>query len=122
MINATVFYFIIMEVAVSVRPLDWVMTITQSQNLQKYDPTSITKLQQQYLLNEQNQKSKESVTKIPDNDHNTESMEPLKNGMQNNSQFSSQQSQQKFHSESHESIPEKAILDNNNGHSIDILG
>lgn len=112
----------IMEVVVSVRPLDWVMTITQSQNLQKHDPTSIVKLQQEYLLNEQNQKNKESVTKIANNDHNTESMEPLKNGMQNNSQFSSQQFQQNSHSQTHESIPEKAILDNNNGHSIDILG
>lgn len=111
-----------MEATVSVRPLDWVMTITQSQNLQKHDPTSITKLQQQYLLNEQNQKNKESVTKIPDNDHNTESMEPLKNGMQNNSQFSSQQSQQHFSPQSNENTPEKAILDDDNGHSIDILG
>jgi len=105
----------------SVRPLDIMMAITQSQNLKSPDSDAPLKYAQQAQhLVDQNIKSKEAVLRIPDNENHTEVMDTIKQGMTDNSQGFFSDSE--YHENPPEEFPEKAILDDDNGNSIDIIG
>lgn len=104
-----------------IKPIDMMMTITQSQNIKSQESDQNIKhaIQAQQLA-DQNTRSKEAVSRIPDDDNHTEVMDTIKQGMtDNNGEFNS--SSHHKHSEEEE-IPDKALLDEDNGHSLDIMG
>lgn len=105
----------------SIKPLDIMMSITHSQNNKPLDSDhNIKHAQQAEMIGNQNQKNKESVSKIPDDENNTEQMDTIKQGMTDNSAFYHDDSSKKQNQD--EYIPDKALLDDDNGHSIDLLG
>ncbi len=103
-----------------IRTVDILMAITNSQNYIAGDHTQNVRhaaAVQQFI--NQNQKTNESVPKIPD-DIDVE-MEIIKQGMPNNNadMMSSKEHKSKKDSKSH---PDKEILDDNHGKSLDITG
>lgn len=103
----------------SVKPLDIMMTITQSQHVKSPDADhNIKHAVQEEQLALQNLKNKESVAKIPDEENNTEIMDTIKQGMGNNDSHS----HNAFNKENELEIIEKALLDDDNGHNLDIIG
>ena len=105
----------------SIKPINMMMAITQSQTLKPLDSDHDIKYAQhaQTIVN-QNQKNKESVVRIPDDENHTEIMDTIKQGM-NDFQEDTNNSQH-HHKEEDLDIPEKSLLDDDNGHSIDIIG
>ncbi|MGL4562746.1 MAG: hypothetical protein ACRCVW_02680 [Brevinema sp.] len=102
------------------RPLEHVMSITQSQNLKPIDPSQDLKhAQQAQILSEQNEKQKESISKISDH-NNTELMNNIKSGLNNSSQQHFQENHESA-SQPEQQVVEKAILDEHNGKNIDII-
>ncbi len=102
-----------------IRTVDILMAITNSQNYIAGDHTQNVRhaaAVQQFI--NQNQKANESVPKIPD-DIDVE-MEIIKQGMPNNSNSElAKEHKSKKDSKSH---PDKEILDDNHGKSLDITG
>ncbi|MGL4676664.1 MAG: hypothetical protein ACRCWI_03240 [Brevinema sp.] len=105
----------------SIKPLDMMMAITNSQNTKPLDSDqNIKHMTQVQHLVEQNIKQKESVSKIPEEDNHTEIMDTIKQGMTDtNGEFHPHQ-HKNFHED--KEYPEKALLDEDNGHSLDIIG
>lgn len=107
----------------SIRPLDIMMAITQSQTLKSPESDQTLKhAQQAQLLNDQNVKMKEVVTKIPEEENYMEIMDTIKQGM------TDQQSEEQLPNNKHknntsiEETMERELLDDDNGQSIDIIG
>lgn len=104
----------------SIKPIDMMMTITQSQTLKPLDSDyNIKHAQHAEIILEQNLKNKESVIRIPDDENHTEVMDTIKHGMDNSS-FHHHQEEKNGKDE--KDIPEKSLLDDDNGNTIDILG
>ncbi len=105
----------------SIRPIDVMMSITQSQNLKSPESDhSLKHAQQSQMLTDQNIKAKESVIKIPDDENDTEVMDTIKQGMTDGHAEDHLDSSHPKHQE--KEISEKELLDEANGHSIDIMG
>lgn len=104
----------------SIKPINMMMAITQSQTLKPPDSDHNIKYAQhaQTIVN-QNLKNKESVVRIPNDENHTEIMDTIKQGMND---FQEESSAQHHYKEEDLDIPEKSLLDDNNGHSIDIIG
>ena len=104
----------------SIKPINMMMAITQSQTLKPLDSDHNIKFAQQaQTIVNQHQKNKESVVRIPDDENHTEIMDTIKQGMND---FQEDPDSQYHHKEEDQDVPEKSLLDDNNGHSIDIIG
>ena len=107
--------------SMSIKPINMMMAITQSQTLKPPDSDhNIKYAQHAQTITNQHQKNKESVVRIPDDENHTEIMDTIKQGM-NDFQEDTNNSQH-HHKEEDLDIPEKSLLDDDNGHSIDIIG
>ncbi|MGL4389184.1 MAG: hypothetical protein ACRCTJ_07325 [Brevinema sp.] len=104
------------------RPLEHIMTITQSQHLKPLDSSQDLKhAQQTQLLSDQNTKQKESVSKIS-TDTQSELTNGVKNGLgQSNSNLDYQEDHFSSNQHHDDKVTEKEILDENHGKNIDVI-
>ncbi|MGL4394029.1 MAG: hypothetical protein ACRCS8_02265 [Brevinema sp.] len=106
------------------RPLEHIMTITQSQHLKPLDSSQDLKhAQQTQNLSDQNLKQKESVSKIPDNTQ-TDLMGGIRNGLAQQDPNSQHHHHDHHHEQmlKEEKVAEKEILDEFHGQNLDIMG
>lgn len=104
------------------RPLEYIMSITQSQIMKPADPSQNIKLAQQtQMMIDEHIKNNESVTKISD-EVNTESMAHINDGMNHSSQnFSHHKNHDHNNHSNEQDVPDKGMLDKNNGKNLDIF-
>ncbi|MGL5956391.1 MAG: hypothetical protein ACRC0X_07315 [Brevinema sp.] len=105
----------------SIKPIDMMMTIANSQTIKPHDSDqAIRHMTQAQHLVDQNIKHKESVSRIPEEENHTEIMDTIKQGMTDTNGEFHPHDNKKSHEE--KEYPEKALLDEDNGHSLDIIG
>ena len=104
----------------SIKPIDMMMTITQSPTLKRLDADyNIKHAQHAEILLEQNLENIEAVKRIPGDENHPDVMDIIKHGMDIPP---SHHHQKKKDEKNEKDFPEKSLLDDDNGNTIDILG
>ncbi|MGL5722572.1 MAG: hypothetical protein ACRCY4_09260 [Brevinema sp.] len=102
-------------------PLNYVMSVAQSQNFHRAEPSqTVLTAQQQNQIAEHQHKVQETVGAIGENTTNSHEMSSLNAGV--GSGAHEHHPHEEHPQQEHPIIPEKALLDEGTGDHLDILG